>query len=91
MSDGLDERDYGLWIGDVADDLLSEYRVILDRSHITGGVLDPAGNLAVMILRIAQLPAATKDQVIMDLLLTVANLESQILYYRTRHMDPDPA
>jgi hypothetical protein len=77
----IQPSDYGLWIGEDADSLLVQYREVVDVAYrTTDTVLDVRGNLAVLMGNVAGLPRGVADSVIMDLLLTVVQLEWAVLH-----------
>lgn len=83
-------NDYGLWIGEDAEQLLGMFRQQADQAHKYTGeemlaqvTLDQRRLLA----RVQAMSAEAKDVVIMDLLVTVLNLESGLLYYQLKNLE----
>lgn len=82
-------QDYGLWIGEDADSLLAQYREVVDVAYRESDtVLDPRTNLSALMANVAELDRGVANGVIVDLLLTVIQLESALLYYQTPPVDP---
>jgi hypothetical protein len=77
--------DYGLWLGEEADQLLGQFREVADRAHRYGPeemVAKATADQLKLLAEIRSLAPEVKDCVIMDLLVTVANLESGLLHYQ---------
>ena len=81
--------DYGLWIGEEADALLGvarENRERASRVHLDSLAAVAAKDSKDLWVQISNLDPNTATSVVMDLITTVLNLESQLLYYQLKEM-----